>query len=88
MIRILKKLLLAVAAIFIWSCGDTPPNERDIIHFIPEDTSVVFKIDVTSSLDAGFSAFTKSITDNALLSAYRKSSPFKENIGRTAILNL
>jgi len=88
MIYILKRLLFAIAAIFIWSCGDTAPNNRDIIDFIPENTSAVFKIDVTTASDAGFSAFTKSVRDNALLAAYRKSSPFKENLGRTAILDL
>ena len=54
MIQFLKKLLLALVAVAIWSCDDNASKNGTITDFIPEDTSIVFKIDNASTNGKSF----------------------------------
>ncbi len=87
MIQFLKKLLLALVAVAIWSCDDNDSKNGTITDFIPEDTSIVFKIDNASASDSGFSNFKNSLRNNSLLSALGKTEFLKAISGKKLLLD-
>src|SRR5690606_31040150 len=51
------------------SCDNTPPKTGTLMDFVPENTSVVFKISNWETLQAD-------IKSNSLLSKFEKTSPY------------
>lgn len=87
MIHFLKRFIFAFIAIALWSCDDPTSKNGAIVDFIPENASVVFKIDDATASDGGFSAFKNSLRNNTLLSAFRKKTPYNGISERTPLLD-
>ncbi len=87
MIHFLKRFKFVFIAIALWSCDNKTSKNGAVIDFIPEDASVVFKIDDANASDRGFSSFKNSLRNNSLLSAFRKTAPFIDISEKTPLLD-
>lgn len=67
--HLLKLLLLACTPLLLWNCNDTPVKKGELASYIPEGTSVVFKIKDWQSLQ-------NDLRNSDLLSEYSKTSPY------------
>ncbi|MDT0555815.1 hypothetical protein [Patiriisocius hiemis] len=65
-----KFILINIASILLWSCGENTSKKGVIEDFIPKDASVVFKV-------SNFETLQKDLSNNAIINNYKKVSAYK-----------